>query len=74
MPSGNSSQRKMGKDDIFSIVIIFKLLLSKKAFNRFTTQLNKQINNLSCSLCTISVDTVKQKMGFPPNWFEIRNI
>jgi len=72
--TGRHIKFAMGKDDIFSIVIIFKQLLQKKNFNEFCTSLNKHINKLSKHLHTVTIDDVKHKMGFPANWLQIKEL
>ena len=74
IPTGKHKQYAMGKDDIFSLVIIFKLLLPQKAFVKFISSLNKLIVSLSGKLYTISLNDVKEKLGFPSNWLQIRDI
>jgi len=64
----------LGKDDIFSLVIIFKQLLPKKEFNKLVSSLNRQFNILSGNLHTIKIDAVKDKLGFPLNWLSIKSI
>jgi len=64
----------IGKDDIFSIIIIFKQLLSKKVFNRFLTAMNRLLIKLSSNLKTIPLESVTDKLGFPKNWLDIKNV
>ena len=70
----NRGQYTAGKDDVFSIVIIFKRLLPRKEFNKFTSSINKQLNVLAGKLSTITIDAVKMKLGFPFNWLQIKDI
>lgn len=63
-----------GKNDLFAIVIIFRIILSKSSFNKFFPALQEQIQILSHNLSTISVDMVLSQMGFPLNWQEIQSL
>ncbi|MDR2570614.1 MAG: Abi family protein [Oscillospiraceae bacterium] len=63
-----------GKDDIFSIIIIFKQLLTKNNFTKFCVSLDKLIKKLLTSLHTITMDDVQYKMGLPVNWSQIKDI
>lgn len=63
-----------GKNDLFAIVIIFKIILSKKSFKTFFSALKKQIQILDKALNTISIDSVLSQMGFPSNWQDIKSI
>lgn len=54
--------------DLFSIIIILKLLLEKEQFSRFYNEIIKSIEELKKELHTISIDKVLYKMGFPSNY------
>lgn len=54
--------------DLFSIIIILKILLEKKQFNIFYTNIIKNINILKKDIKTISIDKILNKMGFPKNY------
>ncbi len=54
--------------DLFSIVIILKMLLEKEKFNIFYTEIINSIEMLEKQLHTISIDKVLYKMGFPKNY------
>ena len=73
-PGVSSLQQGMGKNDIFSLVIILKQLLPKIAFNKFFYSLRALINKLSGNLNTISINDVYLKSGFPVNWIDIKDI
>ena len=73
--SKNSSNNYVcGKNDLFAITIIFKLMLSKSSFNKFIATVKQQVDHLSKELHTIPVDTVLKEMGFPSNWSQIQKI
>lgn len=63
-----------GKNDLFAIVIIFKLMLSKNSFNKFFYSIKVEIDKLQKQLNTICIDDILQAMGFPENWTDIKNI
>ena len=64
----------IGKDDIFSIIIIMKQMLPKRAFNKFIYFLKTLIVQLSGNLFTISINDVMVELGFPTNWIDIKDI
>lgn len=70
-PSGNPV---CGKNDLFAVVIIFKLMLSKNSFNKFCTSIKTEIDKTQRQLNTIVIDDVLKSMGFPQNWLDIKNI
>ncbi len=57
-----------GKGDLFSVVIIFKYLLSKDDFRLLMAELSYEIDALSGKLKVVSIDKVLAKMGFPINY------
>ncbi len=57
-----------GKGDVFSVVLIFKYLLSKDDFRLFMNEISYEIDRLSGRLEVISIDKVLDRMGFPKNY------
>ena len=74
IPRDSSNNPIFGKNDLFSIVIICKLILKKDSFSRFTDLIKVQIEHLSNSLKTIEIQEVLNEMGFPSNWYNIKEI
>ena len=74
IPVDNSGNPVCGKNDLFAVVIIFKLLLSKNSFNKFLYSIKGEIDMLKKKLVTISIDEVLNSMGFPLNWFDIKRV
>lgn len=57
--------------DLFSIVIILKVLLEKEQFNEFYSNIIESIEKLEKQLLTIKIDKVLYKMGFPKNYKQL---
>lgn len=57
-----------GKGDLFSVVLIFKYLLSKDNFKLFMNELSYEMDHLSGILKVIPIDAVLDRMGFPKNY------
>lgn len=57
-----------GKGDLFSVIIIFKYMLSKDDFRMFINEVSYEIDKLSGKLSIISIDKVLDRMGFPTNY------
>lgn len=57
-----------GKNDLFSITIIFKKLLSERDFRDFFNELTYEIEVLDNKLNSVELDNVLLKMGMPDNW------
>ena len=54
--------------DLFSVIIILKILLEKDVFNEFYHNIIAKIEKLETQLFTIKIDKVLYKMGFPKNY------
>ncbi len=63
-----------GKNDLFSLVIILKQLLSGDDFTLLVNELSYEIDYLTGKLETIKVDKVLDVMGFPENYREITKV
>ena len=63
-----------GKNDLFSLVIILKKLLSNDDFTLLVNELSYEIDFLTGKLETIKVDKVLDIMGFPDNFREITKV
>lgn len=57
-----------GKGDLFSVIIIFKYLLSKDDFRLLMNELSYEIDVLSGKLQVLSINKVLDRMGFPTNY------
>lgn len=58
----------LGLQDLFSIVLILKDMLTKNEFQKFYKLLNKRIYELSKFIITINFNDILKKMGFPFNY------
>lgn len=63
-----------GKGDVFSVVIIFKYLLSKDDFRLFMNELTYELDHLEGILHSISIDNVLDRMGFPNNYRSLLDV
>lgn len=74
IPKDKSNNPIYGKNDLFAIVIICKLILKEGSFNKFIDAVNAEIDRLSGKLSTIGIEDVLKEMGFPDNWYDIKNL
>ena len=65
---------KYGKNDIFALIIILKIMLTKNRFNEMMNDINDEINTLSQNLKTITHQEIYQILGLPKNYNDIINI
>ena len=57
-----------GKGDLFSVVIIFKYILSNDDFRLFINEISYELDKLSGKLSSIPISMVYDRMGFPTNY------
>lgn len=60
-----------GTRDLFSVVIILKILLENIDFNDFYKKLIKDIEQLKKTITTVKINIILKKMGFPNNYSEL---
>lgn len=63
-----------GTNDLFSLLIIMKRMLSYEEFKDMCLALNKQIENLEYNLHSIKIEKILARMGFPNNYMDISNV
>ena len=60
-----------GKNDLFAVIIIFKILLNNKDFRLMMKEIEYEIELLDGRVDTISIGKVLDRMGFPKDYMEI---
>lgn len=60
-----------GKNDLFAVIIIFKILLNKKDFRLMMKEIEYEIELLDGRVDTISINKILDRMGFPKDYIEI---
>lgn len=60
-----------GKNDIFALIIILKIMLTKKKFKDMMYELDKQIEIFNKNVKTISDEKILEILGFPLNYKDI---
>ena len=63
-----------GKNDIFSVIIILKQMLSKNKFKEFIDEINKALNIFDKNVGTIENNVILDNMGFPNNYQELVSV
>lgn len=63
-----------GKNDMFALMIIFKSMLKDSEVKDLVLEIKGAIENLDYNLKTIPVSKILDRMGFPENWYDIKNI
>ena len=57
--------------DLYSLVIMFKYMLSEDDFRLLIYELGYEIDILNGKLASIKINKILNKIGFPENWREI---
>lgn len=60
-----------GKNDMFSVMIILKNLLSKDVFTMLMNEISYEIDHLAGRLHSININKVLDRMGFPENYKDL---
>ena len=60
-----------GKNDLFAVIIIFKILLNEKNFRLMMKEIEYEIELLDGKIDTIEIDRVLDRMGFPEDYMNI---
>ena len=60
-----------GKNDLFSVIIILKIMLDKNDFHVFINEVSYEMDFLEGKLNAIKIDKLLEKIGFPKNWRDI---
>jgi len=74
IPKDKANNPIYGKNDLFSIVIICKLILKEDSFSKFADLVKFEIDKISGKLKTISTTEILEEMGFPLDWYKIKEI
>ena len=63
-----------GKNDIFSVIIIFKILLSDDEFRLMLREFEFEFKKLDAEIDSIPVEKILDTMGIPKNYMELLNM
>ena len=63
-----------GKNDLFSLVIILKYMLSKEEFNLMINEISNEVEVLDEAIDVVPLESILNKIGFPTNWRDIRGL
>ena len=62
------------KNDLFALIIILKEMLTKEEFDDMLYQIGYEVEILDGKVDSVSLKVILNKMGFPDNFREIKNI
>lgn len=67
----NEDEYIYGKNDLYCVVIILKIMLTDREFRNFINEVSYEIDYLEGRIKTISKEVVLNRIGFPVNWRDI---
>ena len=70
----NDEEYIYGKNDLFSLIIILKRMLSKDEFSEMINEIKYEVDILDEKVDVVSLNTILNRVGFPSNWYDIKNI
>lgn len=65
---------KYGKNDLFSLLIMLKYLLSKEEFEEMIEEIKLEVDILDDNIDVIPLSTILSKIGFPKNWYDLKDL
>lgn len=74
IPKTDKGYYALGKNDIFALLIVSKILLPSSEFNTMFNKISGRLTSLSTKLKTISISDVYKQMGFPEYWYLIKKL
>ena len=63
-----------GKNDLFSLVIIMKFMLTKEEFNEMISEIKNEVDLLDECVDTVPLETILGRIGFPFNWYDLKSL
>ena len=63
-----------GKNDLVSLVTMMNVLLSKDDFEDMIDEIKREVNRLDKIVNVVPLDTILNRIGFPSNWYAIKDL
>ena len=60
-----------GKNDLFAVIIIFKILLNKKDYRLMMKEIEYEIEKLDGIVNSIPIEKILDRMGIPNNYMDL---
>ena len=74
IPKNEENEYIYGKNDLFSLIIILKYMLSKNEYNSMMDEIRYEVNQLDECVNVIPLNNILNRIGFPSNWYEMKEI
>lgn len=65
---------RYGKNDLFSLVIMLKTMLNTEEFEEMIDEIKEEIEILDGCINVIPINNILRRIGFPSNWYDIKNL
>ena len=63
-----------GKNDLFSLVIILKYMLTREEFSLMIDEIKREVDILDDKVSTVPLEAILNKIGFPSNFYDIKEL
>lgn len=63
-----------GKNDLFAVLIIIKSFLKDDEVSKLIVEIKQALDNLEYNLRSIPIMKILDRMGFPENWEELKEL
>ena len=63
-----------GKNDLFSLVVMMKVLLSKDDFEDMIDEIRREVNRLDRVVNVVPLSAILNRIGFPDKWYDIKDL
>ena len=63
-----------GKNDLFSLVIILKYMLTHDEFSLMIDEIKNEVDLLDEKISTVPLNAILNKIGFPSNFYDIKEL
>lgn len=63
-----------GKNDLFSLVIILKYMLTRDEFSLMIDEIKREVDILDDKVSTVPLNAILNKIGFPSNFYSIKEL
>jgi len=70
----DDSEYIYGKNDLYSLIIMFKYMLSEDDFRLLIYELGYEIDMLEGKVKSVKINNILDKIGFPINWRDIAEL
>ena len=65
---------RYGKNDLYCLVIILKTMLRREEFEEMIEEIREEVEILDACIDVIPLESILLRIGFPKNWYDIKEL